>query len=456
MQRRNFLRITSGIALTGSLAGCSVLQGSSETETPTDSNVGQNPDPSITWSEERLGGMDYRLAVTVQLNGAETVEIRKGVENTLLTVSKSGTHTVASPDSENGPAEMGRTYYAYVPRDRVDRLIGSHFVGKGDEISIPYFLNGVGGSTDPSLDDTGFIERTYQQDTEIGETKLNLVIPEVLSKYYENRYHTRNYGAYVSDKYDDQYIDSLVRNFERYGERNGLSDIEIINRMMIFTQNLEYTKDRVSSGFDEYPKYPTETLVEKGGDCEDTCILLASMLEQFGYGTVLLAYYDAGHMALGLAGEKGIPGTYVEYRGRRYYYVETTAPGWNVGEAPNDIQSEDPEVIEIDSHPVLVFSYVVNVGGAGETTVEGSIKNVGDAPARDAQLKIEFQDRSKQTIEQGTSSRKLIQPDSEKNVELAVNPPDDTAMRAKATVLLGGSLHDSTTSGYQEPFEGPD
>jgi hypothetical protein len=75
---------------------------------------------------------------------------------------------------------------------------------------------------------------------------------------------------------------------------------------------LEYTSDLVTEGYDEYPRYPIETLVDKGGDCEDTAILAASIIRGMGYGVVLLVFPKTadspGHCAVGVAGEAGMPG----------------------------------------------------------------------------------------------------------------------------------------------------
>jgi len=103
-------------------------------------------------------------------------------------------------------------------------------------------------------------------------------------------------------------------------------------------QSFPYVSDDVTDGYDAYNKWPTETIVEAGGDCEDTVILLASALfsKPYGYGTSLLYLPpdSSTHMALGVAGEDDVRGYYYEYDGTRYYYTETTGQGWSIGEKP--------------------------------------------------------------------------------------------------------------------------
>lgn len=83
----------------------------------------------------------------------------------------------------------------------------------------------------------------------------------------------------------------------------------------------------------EYPKYPAETLVE-GGDCEDKSILLAALLRALGYKVALLVFDgDPGHMAVGVDCP-GCRGAYYLHDGVKYFYLETTQPGWAPGEVP--------------------------------------------------------------------------------------------------------------------------
>lgn len=90
---------------------------------------------------------------------------------------------------------------------------------------------------------------------------------------------------------------------------------------------IEYDYDEAKSGR-EYWRYPLQTLIEKTGDCEDTSILLAAILDAAGYdsGIILLP----GH-AMCAVTEDGIPDmTYPNKKhsdvySLNFYPVETTA-----------------------------------------------------------------------------------------------------------------------------------
>ncbi|WP_435361082.1 hypothetical protein [Haloarchaeobius sp. DFWS5] len=123
----------------------------------------------------------------------------------------------------------------------------------------------------------------------------------------------------------------LARTARRHGFIDRRDQVEFL---VDFVQHLPYVPDDLSKGFDDYTKYSLETLVECGGDCEDSSILLASVLQSppFGYDAVLVQ--PPGHMAVGVYAADDSPGYYWERDGRRYFYVETTGVGWGIGDLP--------------------------------------------------------------------------------------------------------------------------
>lgn len=125
----------------------------------------------------------------------------------------------------------------------------------------------------------------------------------------------------------------LLRTRARFiALEDNLTEEEKINLVITFVQSLLYTVDSVTTSFDEYPRYPLETLIDNGGDCEDTSILTASLLKSMNYDIILIA--PPGHMALGV--NIDACGSSWRYEGERYYYLETTGEGWEIGEYPDD------------------------------------------------------------------------------------------------------------------------
>lgn len=140
------------------------------------------------------------------------------------------------------------------------------------------------------------------------------------------------YQGYVQP--DDRTVNALAQILKFYAQTASYKSYEEVSFLLAFVQEMPYTSDEVTKG-DNYPKYPIETLADKGGDCEDTSALLASITaneKYFNYGTALIVIDD--HMAVGVTGNEGVGGTYFEVGGRRYYYCETTGKGYAIGELP--------------------------------------------------------------------------------------------------------------------------
>ncbi|MGC9104605.1 MAG: transglutaminase-like domain-containing protein [Candidatus Methanodesulfokora sp.] len=115
----------------------------------------------------------------------------------------------------------------------------------------------------------------------------------------------------------------------------GFSEREKIEFTIAFIQSLPYVPDDVSASADEYPKYPAETLITNGGDCEDTSILAAALLRKMGYKVALIFLPYEEHAAVGVAGP--FSGSYYEVDGVKYFYLETTGEGFRIGQIPSDI-----------------------------------------------------------------------------------------------------------------------
>jgi hypothetical protein len=129
----------------------------------------------------------------------------------------------------------------------------------------------------------------------------------------------------------------------------------------------------------------------------------------------------------------------------------TRAPGWDVGEAPDDIQGASAELLSVQSNPVLVFNYGIQTSPEGGVQINGGMRNVGDAPAENAQMVLQFQDSDGNPLTEARSSTKAIPVEEGANVNFTASPPDDQRQRVRAAVFLNGNLHDFITSGYREP-----
>lgn len=156
--------------------------------------------------------------------------------------------------------------------------------------------------------------------------------------YTKGNYWYYDYGKYITDTTDDAWVKSIVDQFVEAAREQGYDDYQTAMLIVTFVQNITYQTDLESTGQKEFPKYPLVMLYDQNGDCEDSAILMASMLKAAGYDCILLEYealagQEEGHMAVGVAGD--FYGTYYTYQGKDYYYIEPTNPGWDIGVMPD-------------------------------------------------------------------------------------------------------------------------
>ena len=185
----------------------------------------------------------------------------------------------------------------------------------------------------------------------------SLDIPKTLYEAYKNvpvstrlEYQASGYGFLTTT--NDAYLQMVAEKLQEASSQEGFESYDEVSFVLAFIQSLPYTSDSVTSGHDEYPRFPLETLVDNGGDCEDTAILFATLTIIMGYGTVYINPPE--HYAVGILGEEGLPGYYFTYEDRRYYYCETTGDGWAIGDLPTEYQDVEATIYEIRTYQQYV------------------------------------------------------------------------------------------------------
>ncbi|WP_028510511.1 hypothetical protein [Ruminococcus sp. NK3A76] len=162
-----------------------------------------------------------------------------------------------------------------------------------------------------------------------------------LARYYDEK----DYQKYIDDSNNREILKSIADSLKDLADGAGYDGSQTALEAISFVQAIKYVYDIDSTGKQEFPKYPLETLYDLGGDCEDTSLLLIGILRELNFGTCLLDYDD--HVAIGIMGEDSITGSYFEVDGKKYFYVESTGEGWTVGEMPDDVKNRSAQVIKI-------------------------------------------------------------------------------------------------------------
>lgn len=193
------------------------------------------------------------------------------------------------------------------------------------------------------------LNRHYEWQFDGRPWSWDMMIPATQYYYYKDQVRTYDYASYMTE--DNDYIESLAEELKDCADSEGWSSFKLVSFTLAFVQSLEYTSDSVTTGYDEYPRYPIETLVDKGGDCEDTSVLFATLIQadpmNIDAVLLILPADNPEHMAAGVAGENGIQGAYYEYDERNYYYCETTGEGWTVGDIPDDYKYVTVQIIQV-------------------------------------------------------------------------------------------------------------
>ena len=179
--------------------------------------------------------------------------------------------------------------------------------------------------------------------------------PKRYSYYVSQSHKISNYRDYLNFvTVDEPALIDIAYILHNMSEEENLDSEEEINFILSFSQSLKYSEDNITSGVGEYPRYPIETLVDQTGDCEDTSALLISLVEILGFNASIILIPEAwdgyGHAAVGInvTGATGVH--YILNEGQSneisYYYAETTAPGWRLGEMP-DLDSNSAYIYEV-------------------------------------------------------------------------------------------------------------
>lgn len=177
-----------------------------------------------------------------------------------------------------------------------------------------------------------------------GTWTWELNIPSDVINYYEQvpRPIWKGSHSYYSefidfnDKGIERLANGLKTSIDAHSEHYGWDYYDHVMYVVSLVQHLHYASD-ILVGFDDYTKYPMQTFNDGTGDCEDMAILTAAILDRLGYDVKLIFLNipdGRKHLAVGVWGHDTYPGTYWIENNKKYFYIETTATGWDFGKFP--------------------------------------------------------------------------------------------------------------------------
>lgn len=343
-------------------------------------------DMSITLNATMIGVQDEtdimddqaEVYLVVRIDGQDKGRLDDAGEAWSCTVGS----TMAVNDSYRFNVDDNRRYTNFQVTMVDDDLVSNDIMDidgtsrAGRTLNVTYDIvtrtwqgNDAGGVADGSLDgtagsddDDGMVQfdltlapidanRTYRWSFQGSEYSLQAVVPPRAYVEYAEMDVPRSYYFGYSDAdvqrfvtSDDDIIVAVASQLRNMSASAGFDEVETINFALRFCQSIQYSYDNASMGADEYWRFPVETLYDETGDCEDTSFLFASVAEAMGYDAVMLLLPE--HAAVGVASDHG-SGTSFEEGGVRYYYCETTSPGFELGELPWQLRGEKVDVVQV-------------------------------------------------------------------------------------------------------------
>jgi len=219
---------------------------------------------------------------------------------------------------------------------------------------------------------------------------INYSFDQSAYNYYKGQ--QRVYSDFLHYMEESAYypvIKTFAEEFRLIASENKYSDWQTVECIISFIQTLRYKND----GTYEYPRYPIETLIDKGGDCEDTAILLAALLQELGFDVVLVS--PDKHMGVGIALKYEINGAAFEHRNKYYYYIETTSGGWAIGDYPEHLSAEVAIYDPGTKGPVTALSeYVYSFKNYAVDETEDVEVAANEPPEQDIDPAYEFNSSS--------------------------------------------------------------
>lgn len=205
--------------------------------------------------------------------------------------------------------------------------------------------------------------------------------------YLDNSFTERTTGdCFTEYGFNDPYrefIGVLCKEFRKMIDKSlpNANPTQVAEFLLSFVQEgLPYVPDPENKKSD-WPRYPSETIMRFGGDCEDSSILYAELLRQFHIGSAVLTV--SKHAAVGVDVPMGLTADHkepvvFEWLGNKYIYAETannkfTTPLGAETELVNDFVLAEviptPDLIEDNSTTVRILNAVAPASGSVEVTL---------------------------------------------------------------------------------------
>lgn len=157
-------------------------------------------------------------------------------------------------------------------------------------------------------------------------------------------YSTESKGSFVpwvTEEQNNKLTAILGEKLLARAQADGFDDYQTADFVLSFVNGaIMYSESNI--------RLPAQTLTDNGdSDCK--ALLFASILKNMGYNVSLLV--SGKNMAVGVAFQQAPEDnafSYYEFKGAKYYFAETTTPGWHIGEKGNSLSWENITCYPVD------------------------------------------------------------------------------------------------------------
>ena len=166
-----------------------------------------------------------------------------------------------------------------------------------------------------------------------------------------------------------------------------------------------------------------------------------------GYGVVLLMLPN--HLAAGVKGGEGVYGTYWDYEGSKYYYLETTGENWQIGELPEAYKGTTAQILDMKPIPILTHNWTAT-RTLSVVDLEVIVQNLGSATAQDVYVSAGFDAGDNQVWNKQQSPLFQLGMNEKITANLSLRIPYGKHTRLIIQIIYGGYAVDES---YSEWFD---
>lgn len=145
---------------------------------------------------------------------------------------------------------------------------------------------------------------------------------------------------FYQEMYNKNYyrVNDMFKYFE--GLSAGMSPYDLASTVMRCIQVIPYERPMkvvdksTGEGLLDFFS-PNEVADYDKGDCDTKSLFMVILLRRLGFDALMYYSEGYGHCMVGL--NINASGTYMTYDGKKYYFVESTYPGWKIGDLPPEM-----------------------------------------------------------------------------------------------------------------------